>query len=221
LTVQLEARATRATSERISTGHIQCSAELGIAGGGSLPDLGVLEEDQRRSARIQWQDFPADHCAVVEGCVSGTGRRKLLRFDTTTPNYGPGEVFVGDPRNNARAIFSSCHHHYHVQDYADYRLLDMAGNMVARGHKQAFCLVDLWQVPGLGGSRDPKYVDCGFQGISAGWADIYNSGLDCQWIDITGVPSGRYILEVVVNPARMIQERDYSNNTARTEVVIP
>ena len=37
----------------------------------------------------------------------------------------------------------------------------------------------------------------------------------------TGVPSGRYVLEVIINPAHVIQEHDYSNNSARTDVVIP
>jgi hypothetical protein len=221
LTVQFEARGNRATHERISTGRIECTAQLGSAGGGSLPDLGVDEEDQRGSVMIEWRDFGADHCAWVERCIDAPGRRKLLRFNTTTPNYGPGDVFVGDPGRNPRAVFSTCHNHFHVQDYADYRLLDMGGNLVARGHKQAFCLIDLWKLPGQGGDRNPTYVDCGFQGVSAGWADVYHRGLDCQWIDITSVPSGRYVLEVIVNPARTITEHNYSNNTARTEVVIP
>ena len=58
----------------------------------------------------------------------------------------------------------------------------------------------------------PQFDHCGYQGISAGWADVYHRGLDCQWIDITGVPSGRYVLEVAINPAHVIQEHNYSNN---------
>jgi len=138
-----------------------------------------------------------------------------------TPNFGPGDVFLGDPLGNPEFVYSSCHNHYHFQEYADYRLLDMGGNIVARGHKQAFCLVDLWQVPGLGGNPRAQFPTCEFQGISAGWADIYHRGLDCQWIDITGVPSGRYVLEVQINPAHVIKEHDYSNNVGHAEVVVP
>lgn len=220
VTVTFEAKASRATQQRISTGAIDCSAEIG-SGGGDLPDLGIDQEDLRQSVLIETQNFPPGHCAVYEGCVDGTGNRRLLRFNTTTPNYGPGDVFMGDPRNSTTFEYSSCHDHYHFREYADYRLLDMGGNIVARGHKQAFCLVDLWQPPGLRGRADPQFSHCGFQGISAGWADVYHRGLDCQWIDITGVPSGRYVLEVVVNPARVIREHNYANNVARTEVVIP
>ena len=128
---------------------------------------------------------------------------------------------MGNPSSSNTFEYSSCHDHYHFRDYADYRLLDMSGNIVARGHKQAFCLVDLWKPPGLRGDADPQFLHCGFQGISAGWADVYHRGLDCQWIDITGVPSGRYVLEVVVNPARVIEEHNYANNVARSEVVVP
>ncbi len=218
--IQFEGKGSRATSARISTGKIECSVQLGTAGG-VLPDLGIDEADMQDSMLIETRNFAPDHCAVFEGCVDGPGQRKLLRFNSTTPNYGPGDVFLGDPRSSNTFEYSSCHDHYHFKEYADYRLLDMAGNIVARGHKQAFCLVDLWQPPGLRGDPTPQFVHCGFQGISAGWADVYHRGLDCQWIDITGVPSGRYVLEVVINPAHVIPEHNYANNTARAEVVVP
>ena len=40
--------------------------------------------------------------------------------------------------------------------------------------------------------------DCkvGHQGITPGCMDIYKAGLDCQWIDVTGIPYGEYILQV-------------------------
>ncbi|MGH3581838.1 MAG: lysyl oxidase family protein, partial [Candidatus Binatia bacterium] len=220
ITITFEARGSRSTEQRVVTAPIVCSAPVGGTPD-SLPDLGVDEDDLRQSTLITTENFEADHCAVVEGCVDGLGARKLLRFNTTTPNYGPGDAFIGDPRSNPEMQYSSCHNHYHFKEYADYRLLDRLGNVVARGHKQAFCLVDLWAPPGLGGAAHAQFTHCGFQGISAGWADVYHRGLDCQWIDITAVPAGRYVLEVEVNPARALHELDYSNNVARTEVVVP
>jgi hypothetical protein len=195
-----------------------CDAALVATG--PLPDLSVDVEDQRASWIVDQQFFAPDHCAVFEGCVAAPGNRTLLKFNTTTPNLGPGDLFLGDPRNNPEMIYSECHQHYHFEDYADYRLFDMQGNLVARGHKQAFCLVDLWRPPDSTGPRLPNFPDCGFQGISAGWADVYDRDLDCQWIDVTGVPNGRYILEVHVNPARVLRETNYANNVARTEVCL-
>lgn len=219
VTMRFEAKATRPNGQRISTGSVDCGARLATSGG-NLPDMTVDEADLRQSVEIETKNFAPDNCAVVEGCIGGTGQRRLLRFNTTTPNLGPGDVFVGNPSGNQTMIYSQCHNHYHFQDYSDYRLLDMQGNLVARGHKQAFCLIDGYQFS-EGADRTPQFVDCGFQGISAGWADVYHRGLDCQWIDITGVPEGRYVLEVVVNPAHVIEEHNYSNNAAHAEVYIP
>jgi hypothetical protein len=220
VTMRFQAGGTRSTTERVSTSVIECSASVG-GSGDPLPDLTVDAQSLQDSIEIQTQDFTQSSCAVVENCVDGLGERTLLRFDTVTPNLGPGDVFLGDPVGNPEFVWSPCHMHYHFQEYADYRLLDMAGNIVARGHKQAFCLVDLWQPPGLSGDPHPQFTNCGFQGISAGWADVYSRVLDCQWIDITGVPSGQYILEVQINPAHVIQEGNYQNNVGRAEVTIP
>ena len=216
--VRFRAEGTRSNGARVSTGTITCDTAL--SGGGALPDMTIDEQDLAASWIISEKNFGANHCAVFEGCLSGTGPRKLLRFNTTTPNLGPGDLFVGNPLTNPQMHFSECHQHYHFEDYADYRLLDMEGQLVARGHKQAFCLVDLWRPAGLNGDPEPHYPSCSFQGISAGWADVYHRDLDCQWIDITGVPNGLYVLEVHVNPARVFEEANYNNNVARTEVCI-
>ena len=55
--------------------------------------------------------------------------------------------------------------------------------------------------------------------ISPGWADVYGTGLQCQWIDVTDVPDGNYRLRVRVNSAvpRVIAEDDVLPN----EVVVP
>lgn len=221
VTMRFVGRGTRETHHRVETAEFECTANLG-GQGGNLPDLTIDAGELQQSLVIDSRNFPPGDCALVEGCVDGPGVRKLLRFNTVTPNLGPGDVFLGDPLDNENFVYSACHNHYHFVDYADYRLLDMGGRVVARGHKQAFCLVDLWQVPGLGGDPRPQFPTCEFQGISAGWADVYHRGLDCQWVDITAVPPGRYILEVEVNPVRVvIHESNYQNNVGRAEVIIP
>jgi hypothetical protein len=125
-------------------------------------------------------------------------------------------MVMGVPSNAPDLFhFSDCHQHYHFDGYAVYDLLDPTGNVVAEGHKQAFCLIDLDQW--AAGYPGPNY-NCGNQGISKGWADIYSGNLDCNWIDVTDVPPGDYTLRISVNPpldatgVPPVVERDYSNN---------
>lgn len=153
----------------------------------------------------------------VEGCVGGLGTRKVLRFDTVTANLGEADFYVGPPSaSNPLFVYSPAHMHYHVKDYADYKLLGSQLFEVS-GHKQAFCLLDSTQItPGA-----QAHYGCNNQGISVGYADTYGSYLDCQWIDITTVPPGTYTLQVSINPTHLLAESDYSNNVYETEVAIP
>jgi len=143
-------------------------------------------------------------CAVAEACVNGTGLRRLLRFSVQAVNQGQADLRVPPPSNRPDLFdYSECHGHYHFQGFARYELLDGAGNVVLTGRKQAYCMEDTERVAdGPGVACDKKY-DCSNQGIQAGWSDIYGNALDCQWLDITGLPAGDYALRVSVNPSRV------------------
>lgn len=47
---------------------------------------------------------------------------------------------------------------------------------------------------------------CANQGITSGWADLYYKQLSGQWIDITGIPEGDYIVRVEINAALSFDE---------------
>lgn len=190
-----------------------------VEGRCALPDLSVDEEALLQSIRLDEGNFGTADCAMDEGCVDAPGDRRLLRFTTSTPNLGGADLVIGDPLESPEATWSACHEHYHMADFASYRLVDGAGQVVARGHKQAFCLMDTQSVADYG-PTSPRF-DCSYQGISRGWSDSYGSGLDCQWIDVTDVPEGDYVLEVEVNGARRYEEADYENNLARVPVFLP
>jgi hypothetical protein len=178
-----------------------------------LPDLAV--DADFAAPTLTQETFSAEHCALVEGCVAAAGSRRLLRFNTRTPNLGPGDVHFGAPDQNALFEYSPCHGHYHFTGYADYELIDLSGNPAGAGHKQAFCLIDLDCPVGTVGT-----YRCDYQGITAGCADVYSQALDCQWIDVTDVVSGRYYLVIELNRQRRIPEVDYSNNRAEIPVVV-
>jgi hypothetical protein len=214
------------------------------------PDLVVEADDLASSWRVESQTFPPDDCSVLEGEVVA-GTRRLLRFDSVTPNLGPGDLIVGVPLDHPEWFdLATCHGHEHFKEYADYRLWTPEGyaswtalrrsrpeicardllrsspeiaDQMVQGHKQGFCVIDI-QRTGLGpcsGRADPpRYFDCGDQGISVCWADVYDSYLEGQWIDITGLPAGDYVLEVEVNAERFFQEDDYADNSAAVPLTL-
>ncbi len=190
------------------------------AGACALPDLTIDAPRIVSSARMERLNFAPDACEIVEGCVQGSGERTLLRFDLESPNIGLGDLVLGDPGAQTDLFsYSQCHNHFHFDSYANYTLLGAQNNVVAVGHKQAFCLLD-WR-PYLPGAPQDAVYDCTFQGIQAGWSDVYDSELACQWVDVTDVPPGDYKLEVRVNFDQVLGESDYSNNIALVDVTIP
>jgi hypothetical protein len=126
-------------------------------------------------------------------------------------------------------VYHSSHHHIHFDDIAQYNLRarpadGSVGGVVASGGKTSFCLIDIDHFnPSLPNSpAHSVYTTCGsvLQGVSVGWADVYGSGLDDQWIDVTGVPDGNYWLEDVLDPDNRILEADETNNVTRIPITL-
>ncbi len=207
------------------------------------PDL--TTDPEKMDPFIRTRYFSSQSCSVIEGHTE-RGSRKLLLFTFTTPNFGSGDLIVGAPRDHPEwFVWSSCHGHYHFRDYADYRLWTTLGYQILEqlrianpdattgelitlfpfleaqyvaGHKQGFCVIDIIRYqPGA----PSKYWSCSSnQGISVGWADEYYWGLDGQWVDVTGVSPGSYILEAEVNSERLYDESNYANNAAAVAVTL-
>ncbi|MEO6667008.1 MAG: lysyl oxidase family protein [Nitrospiria bacterium] len=209
-----------------------------VPGGIICPDLWV--DGNRFNAFLQTRTFSSSSCDVVEG-MSQAGTRQLLRFTFTTPNKGLADLIVGPPSGNPNFVYSSCHGHYHFKQYADYRLWtptqyatydalrianpgvqaheiieDNPNLQPIRGDKRGFCVIDLVQY-GIG---VPRWQSCSNQGISINWADEYYWSLSGQYVDVTGVPSGTYVLEAEVNSEQLYEETNYDNNRASRTVVI-
>jgi hypothetical protein len=210
------------------SGTVEIAAEL-VLGRLSEPvvqvggaDLRVDAEAAADSVYIRTETFASDSCAVYEGCVSGTGPRRLLKFDGVIQNLGDQDFVLGNPDEFPdRFTYSACHGHYHLNEAMAYELLDpitrlpvYVGAQRVVGHKQGFCMLDMRLVAG---NLEPYYT-CSYQGLTSGWADVYSSSLDCQWVDVTGVPSGEYLLRITVNPGGSLPEADLTNNSAEISV---
>lgn len=189
---------------------------------GGLPDLVPQIVDV--SLDFDTTVFAGD---VVEGCAEATSGVDLLRFGAYSRNDGTADFTLGDPQcptpcdqhplevcGDPDFICSPAagHNHAHYNNYARYDLLDAAGQTIVVGHKQGYCLRDTT-------CSDPFYT-CENQGVTAGCSDLYGANLGCQYLDITGIPSGTYTLRVTIDPFDRIPELSEGNNVAQQSVTI-
>src|SRR4026208_1948980 len=190
---------------------------------GGKPDLVV--DPQRFVSQMEIVDrlFTEGTCAIEEGAVGGTGYRRILRFDTVVMNSGNGDLVVGDRSdpNNQYAEwfeFAPCHGHFHIRGFSNYELLNTARTGVVAGPKQRFCFEESFKYDG---GKTNGY-NCGFQGITSGWGDWYYKQLTGQWIDITGVPEGDYIVRVTINRIGTFDEgQNRYPNRVETQIHVP
>lgn len=162
---------------------------------------------------IIWKKFPADSCAITEGCVGAPGWRRLLRFRAVTPNVGDADLAFGDVKellDTNQFVWSECHGHYHFNGYGRFGL-EKDGKEVVPGTKLSFCVESTGRARNAADvAMTAPYQECENQGIVAGWEDEYFAGLDCQWLDITDLPiegqREKFTLSMEVNPQRLLCE---------------
>ncbi|XP_066492514.1 protein-lysine 6-oxidase-like [Tiliqua scincoides] len=189
-----------------------------------LPDLIPDPYFIQAATYVQRVQMYALRCAAEENClarsayrpeVSDISYRVLLRFPQRVKNQGTADFLPVKPQHAWE--WHSCHQHYHSMDaFSNYDLLDaFTHRKVAEGHKASFCLEDTTCDAGF----QRRYACTAHtQGLGPGCYDTYNANIDCQWIDITDVPPGNYILKVMVNPDFLVAESDFTNNVARCDV---
>jgi hypothetical protein len=231
--------ANRSLSARLR-GWLAAAGTLALlgCGGGSGPgtfettvltpgsvDLTVDVDALARSLIVVDRTFSASDCSVIEGSITQTGLRRLLLFETRAVNLGELDVVVGNPASPVAPLLASdfqyhdCHGHYHMEGWASYELFQ-DGIPVALGTKQGFCLLDSGQAHPLG--QQTTAYHCAFQGLSSGYADIYARSLDGQWVDVTGVPGGDYVLRVTINATnRVFEADDVHPNTVEVPLTLP
>ena len=176
--------------------------------------------------------FPTVIANLGEGALEVGGRRvrrngPMLAFQTLFTRRGrPGLRHpIGEFEYHPE------HHHWHLLSVAEYRLLHPDGSLAAGGNKVSFCLLDtvhydpqrpgsprLGYYPGCNPSPTARRLKAG---ISVGWADVYARNLPDQYVDVTGLPPGDYILECEIDPDGLLRELTTDNNTASVPVRLP
>jgi len=170
------------------------------------------------SSYVVYRYFVSGSCESLECLDNAEGWRRLLIFDGVHTNVGNTPLDIGeitytdsaadtfDPRVfHQLYYFDPCHGHPHFSAYSNY-VFDKT-----LGHKQGFCIEDTSRIVNHRNVtiRAP-YDSCSHQGISVGFADNYNAGIPCQWIDVTSTNTTKSphtaSLDVTVNPKNWLCE---------------
>jgi Lysyl oxidase len=161
-------------------------------------------------------------------------------FPTRQRIYRSDGSFYHVPAGNVH--WHAIHQHYHFNGFAQSKLwaTNVRGGRkgkapAATGNKVSFCIAttsihpDYWGQQAFGPSAYPA-PDClapdstsgGLdhfkQGMSVGWSDEYNWFLPGQYVEVTGVPNGDYILDTTVDPTNHLVESDKTNNCGSVRV---
>jgi hypothetical protein len=156
----------------------------------------------------------------------GTDTSRMVADQVIEREGAPKEVVRG--AGSVRYVVSPDHRHWHLLRFDRYTLRRAGSrSTVVRDRKTGFCLGDRYSI---GGRRlpaaplSPVYTGrCGLdqprllgiqEGISVGYGDNYQANLEGQYLPLTGVRAGRYVLVHTVNARRGLRELDYSNNSA-------
>lgn len=147
-----------------------------------------------------------------------------------------------DERPAGEWEFHPAHDHYHFTGLALSRLWAatetgqrLGSEPIRTSRKVGICLLDSelqgWDRKG-DGPRTYNAPNCFFpvdadgeaaylvQGVTNGWADVYEWYVPDQYIEVSGLSDGTYVLETIADPDGGILEADESNNCASVVVRI-
>ena len=169
----------------------QALADSVRVGGLATPgaELEVIAEGLENN-RIIYRYIQPGSCAIEEGCVGGSGWRRLLQFDASVRNLGGSPAAIGDVSTSSLPVqhnmfeYSACHGHLHFSHYGNFAFDNGDPNL---GSKRAFCLESVTRYSNNETTPLTHPYNCHYQGIEAGWGDDYIAGIECQWVDVTTV----------------------------------
>ena len=204
-----------------------------------LPDL-VSDAPQRLQLQTVAQPDGNHLLLRFDGYVHNAGQgafemRGSNRVDneyTTVVQrvYRSDGSFLDDSSRDPRIIFEpeDGHDHWHLKNAARYSLWNSAKTAeVAPAMKVGFCLIDSQRIE-TNGPSSPAYSTsqnnfCGqgeptraslFEGVSAGWRDLYDRTLAFQWVDVSDVSPGNYWVRADVDPDDVVREINEVNGGA-------
>lgn len=204
----------------------------------TLPDLVALPAWSMRAQnrkKGEFLTFASNIWNAGPGTLEVEGFRRSGEdvMDAYQYFYADGEPVGRAPVGSFEYDDRDGHTHWHFRQFASYTLLDADMNPVVPSTKEAFCLAptDPIDLTVEGAEWTPYEIglgtQCGDIGslwvrevLETGWGDTYFQWLPGQSFDITGLPNGRYYVQVTTNPGGLLHEVDDSNNTSIRRVVL-
>ena len=199
-----------------------------------LPDIGMLPPKdfsvQARPRGDRWLRFDSVVVNVgpgrfeVEGQpASGAGDRPVvqnLQLSTggwTQRETPAGMFYAGDG-----------HDHWHVRDLQEWTIAfyngGQAGAVLESGAKTGFCFWDNYRYSNAAKAGTAPALYSGTtschetadgtipMGLTVGWGDEYPSTIAGQYIDISGLPNGQYIVTLTADQRGDFLEANEENN---------
>lgn len=227
------ARALALTAAVLTFGFAPADTMINAAVTPLLPDLAVLAPFEFRlevsagkrllrfsTVLVNVGDGPFQLFGFDPDGVTAIGdslqvRQQILQSDGT---------FRTSPTTATIAWAADGHDHFHIADLQRIQLQNLGNETLRTSAKTGFCFLDSYVYRSTEPSRYNKasFV-CNVapnrtvpMGISVQWGDVYRSTIAFQWIDITGLPNGDYLIEIIADPPMdtggRFLEMDESNN---------
>jgi hypothetical protein len=164
---------------------------------------------------------------IIRGARSSLDQAEMRADQVVVGDDGSQSTVAGV--GTLRYVVDPTHQHWHLKPFMRYELRRDRDFRLARPDtKSGFCLGDRYVTDSAerlsGEPATPVYAtNCGLgetgllsieEGISVGWGDNYEAWRDGQYLDLTGLPAGRYVLVHRVNSPRVLQESSYANNAS-------
>ncbi len=199
----------------------------------AMAPLGDFQIDTATVAGQRLLRFTAEITNVGTGPFELRGRRSattVAEMSVQQQVVNPDGTKSLRPTGATMIYAGDGHDHWHVKDLERYTIHPVDSDTeLAHGAKAGFCFSDnaAYRLTLPRAPQSPAYQSCGgpdstrvTMGLSPGWGDVYAWYLAWQWIDVSGLAPGDYVVRARADPQAMFTEANTSNNTTWTKIHI-